>query len=168
MIPSVLKNFNLFIQGKGKAGIADEVTLPKLTLKTSEHQAGGMDAPIDIEQGMEKLTSDFTLSQFDVDSLKLFGLVDGASMPFKFKGAVSGDAGRVVPVECSMRGLITELDMGSAKVGDKTQIKYSISLRYYKLIIDGEVIHEIDIENMVRIIGGVDQLKAERVALGVQ
>lgn len=167
MIPNVLKNFNLFVQGKGKAGIVDEVTPPKLTLKTEEHQAGGMDAPIDLALGMEKMTADFTLSSYDEDTLGLFGIVDGAYTPLNFKGALSGDAGKITPLEISMRGLITELDMGTAKVGDKTQMKFAVSLRYYKLVLGGKVIHEIDVEGMKRIINGVDQLVAERLALGL-
>ena len=30
----ILKNFNLFVDGRGYAGKADEVTPPKLTIKT--------------------------------------------------------------------------------------------------------------------------------------
>jgi len=138
MIPNVLKNFNLFVNGKGKAGIVDEVTLPKLTLKTDEHQAGGMDAPIDIPMGLEKITSDFTLSSYDVDTLALFGIVDGASTPLTLKGALLGDAGKVISAEIKMRGLLTEMDPGTAKMGDKTQIKFAVSLRYYKLVINGK------------------------------
>lgn len=42
MIPKILKNFNLFVDGRGYAGKAEEVTPPKLSLKTQEF--GGMDA----------------------------------------------------------------------------------------------------------------------------
>jgi P2 family phage contractile tail tube protein len=43
----------------------EELTLPKLTLKTEEFRNGGMDAPIEVEMGMEKLESEFTLTRFD-------------------------------------------------------------------------------------------------------
>jgi len=167
MIPNVLKNFTLSVNGRGKAGIVDEVTPPKLTLKTAEHQSGGMDAPVDIELGMEKMTSNFTLGSYDEDTLALFGIVDGAHTPLTFKGALKGDAGKITPMEVSMRGLITEVDSGTVKMADKTQVKYSVSLRYYKLILGGKVIHEIDVEGVKRIINGVDQLEAERLALGL-
>jgi len=166
-IPSVLKNFNLFVDGRGKAGVAAEINLPKLTLKTDEHLAGGMDVPVDIDLGMEKLTTDFTLNEYSPDTLKLFGLADGASTPLTFRGAVTGDAGVIVPVVVSMRGMLTEVDPGTAKVGEKTAVKFTASLRYYKLTYDGNDIHEIDADNMKRIIGGVDQLEAERAAIGL-
>ena len=44
--PRVLKNMNLFVDGRGYAGRVDEIELPKLTLKTEEHRAGGMDVPV--------------------------------------------------------------------------------------------------------------------------
>jgi P2 family phage contractile tail tube protein len=37
----ILKNFNLFVDGRGYAGRAEEVTPPKLTIKTEELRAGG-------------------------------------------------------------------------------------------------------------------------------
>ena len=42
-----------------------------------------------------------------------------------------------------------------------------VALRYYKLEIGGETIHEIDAENMKRVINGVDQLEKRRAALGL-
>ena len=39
-LPRVLKNMNLFVDGRGYAGRVDEIQLPKLTLKTEEHRAG--------------------------------------------------------------------------------------------------------------------------------
>ncbi|EGH24729.1 major tail tube protein, partial [Pseudomonas amygdali pv. mori str. 301020] len=38
---------------------------------------------------------------------------------------------------------------------------------YYKLEVDGRVVYEIDALGMKRVINGVDQLAAERSALGL-
>lgn len=165
-MPEVLKNFNVFVDGRGYAGVADEVTPPKLTVKTEEHRAGGMDAPVDIDMGMEKMTLEFTLSQYDKDVLKLFGVQNGATVPFTLRGAMSADAGLVSPVVINARGMFTEVDGGTWKAGEKTQMKCTVSLRYYKLSIDGDTVIEIDVENMTRIIGGVDQLSLVRAAIG--
>ena len=48
MLKDTLKNMNLFVNGKGYAGVIDEITLPKLTVKTEEYRGGGMDMPIDM------------------------------------------------------------------------------------------------------------------------
>ncbi len=74
MLDDILKNMALFVDGRGYAGNVEELTLPKLTMKTEEFRGGGMDAPIEVEMGMEKLECEFTLTRFDKEALKLFGL----------------------------------------------------------------------------------------------
>ena len=61
----VRKNFNLFVDGKGFAGQIEEFTPPKLTLKTEEFRAAGMDAPIELTMGLEKLEASFSLIAVD-------------------------------------------------------------------------------------------------------
>lgn len=167
MIQDVLKNMNLFVDGRGYAGNVDELTLPKLALKTEEHRAGGMDAPVELDMGMEKLECDFTLSKFDKEVLKLFGLAPGNLVPLTMRGAVESDDGVVTPVVVALRGIIREIDYGSWKPGDKATVKASLALRYYKLTHGDEVLHEIDTENMVRKVNGIDQLAAIKFALGM-
>ncbi|BGI52444.1 MAG: hypothetical protein HamCj_07970 [Candidatus Hamiltonella defensa (Ceratovacuna japonica)] len=69
MFSTTLKNMNLYIDGKGYAGVIEEITLPKLTLKSEEFRGGGMDAPIKIDMGMEHLETGFTLKVFDKSTL---------------------------------------------------------------------------------------------------
>ena len=167
MLDDILKNMALFIDGRGYAGNVEELTLPKLSMKTEEFRAGGMDAPIDIEMGMEKLESEFTLTRFDKEVLKLFGLAPGNQTPMTIRGAVASDNGTQTSVVINLQGNIKEMDFGSWKPGDKATLKLSISVRYYKLTHGQDIVHEIDIPNMVRIIGGVDQLAKTRSALGI-
>jgi len=163
----VLKNLNLFVDGRGYAGQVEEFNPPKLTLKTEEFRGGGMDLPIDITMGMEKLMGDFSLISFDRDVLSLFGVTEGAVVPFVVRGALESFDGTVTKVIHPMRGKITELDEGTWKAGEKPSLKVSVSLRYYKLQHGDTTVHEIDAENMVRIINGVDALAAVRAALGI-
>ncbi len=167
MLDDVLKNMSLFVNTRGYAGNVEELTLPKLTLKTEEFRNGGMDAPLEVELGMEKLECEFTLTRFDREALKLFGVLDGQAIPFTVRGAVVSDDGTTIPVVVNLQGFVRELDFGSWKAGDKATLKFMCALRYYKLTHSGEVIHEIDIPNMVRVVNGVDQLAAQRAALGI-
>ena len=167
MLDDILKNMALFVDGRGFAGNVEELTLPKLTLKTEEFRNGGMDAPIDIEMGMEKLESEFTLTRFDKNVLKLFGLAPGQLTPLTIRGAVISDNGTQTPVVINLQGVVREMDLGNWKPGEKATLKMMLALRYYKLTHGGELIHEIDIPNMVRTIGGIDQLAAVRSALGI-
>ena len=163
----VRKNFNLFVDGRGYAGQADEFNPPKLTLQTEEFRAGGMDLPIDVTMGMEKLVCDFSLKAYDRNVLALFGVVQGASVPLVVREALESFDGTVTPVVHTMRGKITELDPGTSKPGELPLLKVTMSLTYYKMQHGGSVVHEVDAENMIRIINGVDVLAAIRGALGI-
>ena len=141
-IESVLRDINLFVDGRGYAGKIAEFTLPKLTVKTEEFRAGGMDAPVELDMGLEKLECDFSLDSVDRD-------------------------GVVRSVIVRTRGQIKEVDYGSWKPGEKATLKFMAAVDYYKLEVDGETVHEIDVENMTRIVNGVDQVAARRAALGL-
>ncbi|MCO1333137.1 phage major tail tube protein [Microbulbifer sp. OS29] len=167
MLDDILKNMALFVDGRGFAGNVEELTLPKLTLKTEEFRNGGMDAPIEVEMGMEKLESEFTLTRFDKNVLKLFGLAPGQLTPLTIRGAVISDDGTQTAVVVNLQGIVREMDPGNWKPGEKATLKIMLALRYYKLTHGGDIVHEIDIPNMVRTIGGVDQLSAVRSALGI-
>ena len=165
--PKVLKNMNLFVDGRGYAGRIDEIELPKLTLKTEEHRAGGMDLPVEIDLGMEKLEATLTLSDYDPELFKLYGLVDNDSVAITVRGAIQAQGDTAKPVVINMRGGWRELDSGSWKPGDKSTVKIAVIANYYKLSIDGEELIEVDAINLVRKVNGTDQMEAIRSAIGL-
>ena len=167
MITDVLRDINLFVDGRGYAGKVSEFTLPKLTVKTEEYRAGGMDAPVELDMGMEKLECDFSLDSVDRDVLRLWGVREGAKPALTFRGAVQGRDGATKTVIVRTRGQIKEVDWGAWKPGEKATLKFMAAVDYYKLEIDGETIHEIDVENYIRTVNGVDQVAARRAALGL-
>lgn len=164
---NILKNITCFVDGRGYAGDVGELTPPKIAIKTDEHRAGGMDAPVDVDMGMEKLDGGFSLTKYCPEALKLVGLADGQTVPLVFRGAAQSDDGTVTPIRIVMRGKVKEVDKGTWKPGEKANLAFKINCRYYREEVDGEVIHEIDIDNFVRIINGVDQLADMRDALGL-
>lgn len=166
MIPKVLKNFNLFVDGKGYAGLVEDLTLPKLSLKMDDLYTGGMDAPIDLEMGMDKLECDFSLCEYNTDVIKQFGLRDGAQVSLTLRGGLDDETG-VTPVVVALTGAWKDLDLGSWKAGDKASLKVSVTLRYYKLTIGTDELVEVDVQNMIRKIDGVDQLQSMRDAIGL-
>ena len=163
----VLKNLNLWVDGRGMAGQLQDYTPPVLTLQTEDFRAGGMDAPVRVTMGMEPLETSFNLRAYDRDTLALFGVVEGAFVPLTVRGALESFDGTVTPVVHNMRGKITSLDSGTWTPGELGSLNVTMSLVYYKLQHGGTVIHEIDVENMVRTINGVDALANIRRALGM-
>lgn len=168
MLPRTLRNFSLFIDGQGYAGRITELTLPTLGIQTEDYRAGGLDAPIAIDMGMEALTAEFTLAEYDPDALKVFGLYDQNAVQLTARGALqrNGDTDAVAVV-CNMTGSISSFDPGSFEAGAMTEAAFTMAVRYYKFAVANEDLIEIDIENMKRIVNGTDQLASLREAMGV-
>jgi P2 family phage contractile tail tube protein len=165
-IPRILKNFTLFVDGRGLAGIIDTLTLPTLTTKMEEVRAGGMDAPIEHDMGMEKLEASFDLLEFNPDIIALYGLAS-ADKQLTARGAIRADGADAVAIVVNMTGNVKQFEPGDWKAGDTTKPKFSVALRYYKLTIGGRQLIEVDKMNMIRKINGVDQLASTRKAMGV-
>ncbi len=166
-IQDILRQVNLFVDGRGYMGRVEEIELPKLTVKTEEFRAGGMDAPVELDMGMEKLESTLTVSGVDRELLKLWGVAPGNITPLSVRGSLQSEDGTVTTVEVRLRGQVKEIDWGTWKPGEKAPLKIMLALRYYKLTHGGELVHEIDVENMIRVVAGVDQLQQQRDALGI-
>lgn len=164
MIPRVLRNFSAFVNGSDYIGRVTEVELPDLKLKTEEHRGGGMDAPAELDMGMDALTSKVTFAEYIPDVLKAFGKL-GTGQRLMFRGALQRDQETAVPCVVEMVGGFKSSTMGSWKAGDVATHEVEAALRYYKLEIGDEVIFEIDVDNMVRIVDGVDLLASQRAAI---
>lgn len=163
----VRKNLNLFVDGRGFAGQVEEFNAPKLAIKVEEFRAGGMNAPIDLDMGQEKMECDFSLIKYSKDVLSLFGLAPGNTVPLVVREALESFDGTATPVVHTIRGKIKEIDPGTSKSGEKSSLKITMTLTYYKLQHGSTVAQEIDVVNMVHMINGVDRLAAQRAALGM-
>lgn len=163
----VLKNLNLFVDGRGYAGQIDEYNAPDLALATEDYRAGGMDAPVTLDMGMEVLETSFSLIAYDADVLALFGVGEGQDVPFTARGALESYDGTVKPVVHTMRGKITRLARGTWAPGQKPALQVTMRLDYYREEHNGVTLHEIDVINMIRTINGVDRLAEQRAALGI-
>lgn len=166
-LPRKLKNMNLFNDGVTYLGQVGEVTLPKLTRKMEEWRGGGMNAPIKIDQGMEGLELEAVCGGIMRDVFGQFGIARHDGVMLRFAGAYQrDDTGQVDAVEVVVRGRHEEIDPGKAKAGDDTEFKFKITASYYKLVMNGETLVEIDVVNMVENVGGVDRLLEQRIAIG--
>jgi len=54
MIPQVLFNTNLFVDGINFKGDVPSLSLPKLVVKTDEYRGGGMAGPVEMDMGLER------------------------------------------------------------------------------------------------------------------
>lgn len=169
MLPRRLRNFNVFAAGYSLLGMAEEVTLPKLTRKMEEYRAAGMDAPIKVDMGQEVMEMEITSAEISPDLLKTWATSDPAGVILRFRAALERDAAdpATAGLEVLANGRFSEIDLATAKPGDKHQAKYKLDCVYLKITEAGEEIIEIDAVNMILKVGGIDRLAAQRAALGI-
>ncbi len=163
----ILKYLNLSVDGRGYAGKIEEYNAPDLTLSTEEFRGGGMDAPIDIDMGQEKMTCSFVLTSYDADVLALWGVKDGSTVQLTARGSLESLNGVKTPVEHNMQGKIISIARGTWGAGNKPSLTVTASLCYYREVHGQRTLHEIDVINMVRVINGVDQLAEHRANIGL-
>jgi len=167
-LPRKLKNFATFVDGTNFMGEMEEVTLPTLSRKMEDWRSGGMNGPISMDLGMEKLEAELKGAGWTKGLLSQWGAGSHDAVMLRFAGAVqSDDTEAVQAVEVVMRGRLAEMKPDAAKAGDKSNHNYKYALSYYKLTIDGNTEIEIDLVNLVEMVDGEDRLAAVRTALGV-
>jgi P2 family phage contractile tail tube protein len=166
--PRVLKNIAAYVNGLGYQGRLDEIELPDIEVKTEDFRLGGMDGESDQDMGLKKMVTKITISDPDSPLLKLVGVTGGNSARLDLRGAFKRDSDNTTSaVVAEIGGVFRKVSFGKWKAGEKAPFEYEATVNYYRLTIDGDEIFEIDVENMIRRIGGFDQLADIRAALGM-
>ncbi|MGE4529535.1 MAG: phage major tail tube protein [Rhodospirillaceae bacterium] len=133
MLPRVLYDFTQYIDGVGYAGLAEEIVLPKLTRQMEDYQAGGMLGPVKLDFGMDALTLEVTIAEYNPEILKLWGNANASGIGARFLGSlVSQDGGGTDAVEISVRGRFEEIDPGTAKKKENGKLKVKMPLTYFR------------------------------------
>ncbi|WP_085445790.1 phage major tail tube protein [Escherichia coli] len=169
-LPAKLKNFNIFIDGESMIGVAQEVTLPKLTQKMVAYRGGGMLASVDIVLGLDDgaLDMDITVGGLMPALLKKLAVSTADGMQLRFQGAYQDDTdGGYRACMIQTRGRFTEVDWGNAKVGEDSSHKYTLKNTYVRISVDETVLYEVDALNMKWVVGGEDKSAALRKAMGL-
>lgn len=89
-----------------------------------------------------------------VEALRFFGLADQSAFNGVFRGAFRTHKGEVQSCVVTLRGMLTEVDMGDWKPSEKAETKFSLACSYFKLELDGLLIYEIDPIASVHIVDG--------------
>ncbi|AIR65084.1 phage major tail tube protein [Cedecea neteri] len=169
-LPRKLKHMNMFNDGNNWQGIAESLTLPKYTRKFEKFRGGGMAGAVDIDMGLDDgaLDTEYTLGGTESLVFKQIGKTTVDAIQTRFTGSIQrDDTGEVQTVELVTRGRIKEVDSGEWKTGESSTTKVSLTNSYAKLTINGEVVYEVDLVNMIEIVDGVDLMEAHRAALGL-
>lgn len=168
MLPRTLKNFNVFVDTHSWAGVAESVTIPKITKKTEDYRGAGMIGDIALLMGYEKLEGEVVYAGFDVKQYRQLGVCGTSDLPVRYVGVYERqDNCTTQTVEIYTRGQAIELDPGESKNGEKTEIKMSYNYTYYRMEVDGVVEVELDFVNGTEIFGSTNVAEEIKKLLGL-
>lgn len=163
----LLNRFNAYRRGKELIGIAGEINLPEVTQLTDTLDGAGvggnMDVPViglvdnmEIEIGFLSLCEDIfsVMDPKEAADLTLNGAIQG----------MDGGTGAVgfKELSVSVRGIVKKFTPGQMKSGSKMGSSVTLGLSYYKIVLGGKTMLEIDKLNGVYVINGKDVLKEVR------
>lgn len=167
-LPKKLRDFNLFGDGENWQGQIEQIELPTLARNMEEYRGGGMDAPVDIDMGMQKLEMSWTAGGMIAAIFDGFGASELDNNMLRFNGAyLRDDTNETTPVEIIARGRHREINPGTASNGESNTIQVTTTLSYFKLTIGGEDVIEVDVPGYVFRVRGEDRLESRRQALGL-
>ncbi len=159
----IMRNCTIFVDRESKVGQAKEISLPVPEMKVEELRNAGMVMPIEVSLGYEKLENSFKMTAFDPQTLRLFGLAPGKTREFMITGELRDEDGTVHSAVAYIRGFIKKTDAGGWQPGEMAETDFEVSIRYYKLEVDGRELIEMDPFNVS--IGGVSQTADGRAAM---
>lgn len=167
-LPKALKNFNVFNDGQNYVGLCQKITLPTLKRKMEKYRGGGMNGEVSIDMGVDALECEHEYGGIERQLFAQWGLARADGVLLRFMGAYQDEAsGAVSAAEVVMRGRHEEVTLGEAEGGSPSPMTVKSTLTYYKLTVDGQVLVEVDLVNMVEVVNGEDRLAQQRQAIGL-
>ena len=166
--PKTPVNFNLFIDGEGYAGLATATKLPDISIKTEDHMGAGMEFNRKRDYGLEDLEITFKLLDYNGALQRKVAIKNGSNTLLIFKSTLTDDEGpETEDVTAWARGHIQKLEIDEFTAGGKVENSYTMAPKYYKKMVNGVEIHEVDGDNYVRKIAGLDYLANQRADLWI-
>ncbi|TBM39802.1 phage major tail tube protein [Vibrio cholerae] len=166
-IPSVLVDFNVFLNGTSFAGVANKVTLPKIVTKTIDFDGAGIGGTMKRDIGkLEAMESEMTVSDYSDRLFELIGSRQSKDEIVTLKGAL--DVGGVIKhLVVRQSGFWREVEFNEfAAGGVEATTKYVLDVEFFELVVDGKELLYIDKLNNIFRVKGKDRNKEIRQALG--
>jgi hypothetical protein len=164
-----LTNANVYLNGVNLLGRAEEVTLPQIKHKMSEHKGLGMVGSAEFFSGIDKLEC-----KIKWNSLYPEVLQDSAnpytSTMIQVRASLEtyNGLGKIeeVPATAFIMGTFKEFPMGTIKPQDNAEYETQMSVTYAKLVVNGQDIFEIDVLENIYKVGSKDILSNFRRNIG--
>ncbi|MBO5551817.1 MAG: phage major tail tube protein [Lachnospiraceae bacterium] len=164
-IPDKINNFNVYhgevTDDSRLMGVTNEVTLPTFTLKSETLNlagfAGDLDSPTE---------GQFESSQIEIPfsnvSKQSMAILEDDTKPVVLRGAqefIDKETGtkKYINRTITIRGMTKAVNMGSLVVGGYGNPTVTKEVTYYKDVVDGETLFEMDKINYKYVVNGVDK-----------
>lgn len=156
-----ITNANVYVDGASLMGKAEEIKLPDVTSKMTEHKGLGMIGTIELFAGLEKLEGEVKWSSFYKDvAAKAVNPFKAVSLQVRCSVETYGAQGRVEqkPLVTFLTVTFKKAAIGAFKQHENAEFPNNFACHYIKQVLAGEEILEVDFFANIFKINGVDQL----------
>lgn len=156
-----ITNANVYLDGGSMLGKAEEIKLPDLSAKMTEHKALGMVGSIELPSGFDKMEGELKWSSFYRDVMvKVANPFTFVSLQVRSNVETYGAQGRVEqkPLVTFLTVAFKKNPLGSYKQHDNAEFGGSFSCYYIKQVLDGQDVVEFDALSNIFKVNGEDQL----------
>jgi hypothetical protein len=165
-----LTNANIYIGGSSFLGRAEEITLPAVKAKFSDHKGLGMIMDVEFPNGFEKMTGKVKWSSLYPDVIEEVGSpFDAVQMQVRANMDSYDASGQRAQssVVCFLTVRFKDsLSALTLKMNEPSEQESDFSATYYRLEVDGAPLVEIDALSQLFFVADVDQLAQYRANLG--
>lgn len=160
-------DFNVFVGDMGKKGRANDVTSPNIDMVGVESEASAAGKRQIFYGAIEDMELEFSMHTHDAGIYDEMGKLNDGKIVLK-TALNNGKLGHMKKIEIIARGQVSTVTDGNIKRGEKADAKVKMkSLHYYKKIIDGTCVCEIDkINGICKPDGKTDLLEESRNFVG--
>lgn len=166
-----LTNANIYINGTSYLGRAEEVQLPAVKAKFSDHKGLGMIMDLEFPNGFEKMAGKVKWSSLYPDVVKQIGSpFKAVQMQIRANMDVYDASGDVQSVSVVVFLTVRFKDSLSAmtlKMNEPSEQESDFSATYYRCEVDGEPLIEIDAISQLFFVSDSDELATYRANLGI-
>lgn len=165
-----IRDANVYVEGTSTHGQAGEITLPDVAAAKSDYKALGMVGTMELFNGFDKMEATIKWNSPSdnimigcADPRKSVNLMICSSREVYEAGSIKGEE----PVRYFLKGTSKNFNLGSLKAKEDSETETKFSVSYVKMVQNGIDIYELDVNNNIFKVGGVDLMAKYRENLGV-
>ena len=164
-----LTNANIYIDGIGLLGRAEEIDVAQPRHKMVEHKALGMAGTAEFWAGVDKLEARIKWASLYSEALRITNS-PFSSHSFQVRGSLdqytSQGRSAQLPVVYLMTGVFKDAGSFSFRHHENVSTTSTVSVYHSELYVAGSQIHLYDVLANIYVVNGVDQLAQLRTNLG--